>query len=177
MFTKTKLTKSNLLGGYQIIGGLAGVWLTISLLTTIVAFSWLLVLILIIAFGLFGYSIFCGIIIFKNPLIGLKHSRINQFLQVFNFTIFGYGFQYISGLFISIGLDFTETFNIKLNFGTTTWQIIFNQDSEVSLVNFNIVALSLIIFIDKEINKIENKILDNELIEIGQNTESPIHSS
>lgn len=177
MIKKSTITKPDILGGYQIIGGLFGLGLTIVMATKLGPINIFIILLLLFAFVLYGYSIFCGILILSNPIKGLKYSRINQFLQIFNFYISGYGFQYISGIFISLGIDLTNSFNLKFNLGTSTWQIAFNQDSEVSILNINFVALFILIFIDRQIKKIHSQELNKVLIEIGQNVETHDHSS
>lgn len=165
---KIEFTKNNLVALYQIIGGIFGIFLSYRLCRNIQEFNTLILTLIIIAFLLYAYSIICGILIFKNLVQGLRYSRINQFLQIFNFVIFGYGFQYISGLFIEIGIDLTNSFQLQLNFGTSTWQFMINQDSSVSVINFNLFALFLLIYIDKQIKQIENKRKDEEVNSIGR---------
>lgn len=77
-FGKFSIFKTDILASYQIFGGLFGLGLfiyllTISLLREITP-SFLMIAIYLFGIGLFCYSIFCGILIFKNLRSGLKHS-------------------------------------------------------------------------------------------------------
>jgi hypothetical protein len=96
---------------------------------------------------------------------GLNHSLINQYLQLVNLSVAGYGFKYISGFYVSAGLDLTNSSIFKMNFGISTWSLQFNIDSEVVLININFVALFLIVFIDK----LKKKINEHKMItEVSQ---------
>ena len=164
---KPTLSKIEILGGYQILGGLFGVGLTIYLLSSLSVFPIQIIIISLIAFALYGYSILCGFLILKNKISGLKYSRINQFLQIFSFLIFGYGFTYASGVFFNIGVDFTDDFQLAFNFGISNWQITWNHSPEISMANFNIVAFLILIFIEKKMKELDRLTLDGELKEIG----------
>lgn len=164
---KRKFTKVNVLAIYEILGGLFGLVVTVSLITTLSTFNFLFLVIILIPLLLYGHSVFSGILIFKNPLLGLKHSRVNQILQLINFSFLGYAFQYISGLYFSVGIDITEALLFKFDLGTSTWRIAFSQDTIEKIVNFNILALLLIIFIERLIKRIESVDLDKTTF-IGQ---------
>lgn len=109
----------------------------------------ILILLFSIALGLYIYSIYCDILLLKNSKEGLKHSLINQALQMVSFSFFGYAFQYIAGVYFAIGIDLTDGFYIKFNTGLSTWQIIVNSGEQLLFVNVNLVALFLIFFIEK----------------------------
>ena len=135
---------------YQIAGGCIGLLITMWIMLWYPGSIKGLVLIFFsVAVSLYSYSIYCGIMLLKNYKWGLKHSLINQILQVVNFSIFGYAFQYIAGAYLAVGIDLTGSFNIKLNAGISTWQIVFNDDEQLLYVNLNLVALSLVLFIEK----------------------------
>ena len=93
---------------------------------------------------------------------------INQYLQVINFSISGFAFKYISGVYFSTGLDLTNSLKFKFNLGISEWQIYINSDSEVILINLKFVALFLIVFIDKLKKKIKEDKLFSELSQVGQ---------
>jgi hypothetical protein len=137
------------LGIYQIAGGIIGLALTLWLILNQVSFSPLIILLFLIAVGLYFFSIYCGFLLINKEINGLTYSIINLYPQLINFSLLGFSFQYISGLFLSFGVDLTNEFLFKFNLGVSTWLISVGGDSGVILVNFNIVALSLIIFMEK----------------------------
>lgn len=160
----------NIFGYYQIVGGIIGLGLLAGLIMSISSFNWLLLIILFVAVVLFFFSIYCGIILLKRIEFGLKVSKINQLLQVIHFSILGYGFQYASGLHFSIGVDLTTEFNFTFNIGVSSWQMNINNDTPTIAISLNFVALLLIIFIDKALNRLKENHLKNSVLEIGQKT-------
>lgn len=142
---------------YQVAGGIIGALLTISLLKNLITATGVTMLILFLAIALYAYSIFCGVLLFWNKKKGLAHSRINQLLQVFSFAMVGYAFQYVSGLFFTLGLDLTKSVELKFNFGLSSWQININSDSPDLLINFNLIAVLLAVIVEKLIRRIKLK--------------------
>ena len=59
----------------------------------------------------------------------------------------GYVFQYASCIFLHIGIDLSESFNLNFNFGTSSWQIAFGQSSDKIEANINLVAIFLLGFL------------------------------
>ena len=159
--------KVYLFGLYEIIGGLVGIFLTLYLIQTILEFSILLISFLIVALFLYSYSIFCGIMLFSKKLVSFKYSRVNQYLQLFGFFIVGYGFRYVSGFFVTIGLDFTEGFSLNFNAGISTWQINWDQTSNSIVFSFNFIALLLVLFLDKQIRQQNDNKIVKEISKIG----------
>jgi len=167
-FKKIK-PKIRALSIYQIAGGIIGlaftVWLIINNVNSI---NGLLLFLILVAFALYSYSIYCGALLLRDYTWGLKHTLINQVLQVLNFAMLGYAFQYVSGVYISIGIDLTESFNIKFNTGISAWQINFNSDNQLLYVNLNLIALYLIVFTDNLKVKVRNAEIENQLSDIIQ---------
>ena len=153
---------------YQIAGGIIGLGLTIWLIISLISFQWLLLLLFLIALLLYTFSIYCGVILFKNIETGLRFSKINQVLQVIHFTALGYAFKYISGVHLSIGLDLTESLEFQFNMSISGWQFTINDDDPSIIVSLNLVALFLIVFIDKIKLKIKKEQLEKQVFEIGQ---------
>ncbi|HKO80834.1 MAG TPA: hypothetical protein VJU78_10575, partial [Chitinophagaceae bacterium] len=119
--------KIKVLSIYQIVGGGIGLAITIWIMVNYLsAFNGMIFLLFLLALGLYSYSIYCGILLLKNYKSGLKHSLINQALQVLNFAIPGYSFLFVAGIYISIGVDLTESIIMKFNFGFSTWKIDIN---------------------------------------------------
>jgi len=151
------------LGIYQIAGGVIGLGLTIWYLPNALRLAIPgLLLLYIMPFVLYSYSIYCGTLLMRSKETGLKHSMINQYLQLVNFSISGYGFQYISGFYVSAGLDLTHSTLFKMNFGVSTWTLQINFDSEMVLININFIALWLILFIDKLMKKVSEHEMNAE---------------
>ena len=167
-FSKERISKFNALGIYQIAGGIIGLGLTIWIISGLTTITGLLLLLLLIAIGLYSYSIYCGILLLKKKKSGLEHSLINQFLQLVNFSIFGFVFQYISGVFLSMDFDLTNSLNFTFNIGISSWQITINGDTEPLIINFNFVALLLILFIEKLKREIKKEQIEKKITSIGQ---------
>jgi hypothetical protein len=156
---------------YQIIGGVIGIVATIHLIVTITQVNGLLLLIFLFAIGLFSYSIFCGVTLLKAPVKGLRLSKVNQLLQAAHFNLFGYAFQYVSGIHFSPGLDLTDSFNFKLNLSLSTWQISLNTREADVIISLNLVALFLIVFIDKAIQQFKIAEQDEKIMQLGVHEE------
>ena len=155
-FSAETISKLKAFGIYQIVGGLIGIGLTVWLISMQTVISVLIMLMILFALILYSYSIYCGTLLVKQKFYkGLRLSNINQYLQLINFSVLGYGFQYISGAYFTVGVDLTDSFIFKLNFGVSSWQLQFNVGGDLTLINFNIVALLLILFIEKMKKKIE----------------------
>jgi hypothetical protein len=92
LFSKSIATKLRVLGWYQIIGGVIGVLLTLWLFVKMQTLSGLVILLFIIAFGLYGLSITAGKkLLGAQYKLGLRLSIINQVLQIVGFLFLGYG--------------------------------------------------------------------------------------
>ena len=166
--SKFSITKLSILAINQIIGGVIGIVLTIYVMTTAVSFSLLLITILIVILGLYCYSILCGVLIFKSPLTGLKYSLINQYLQILYFSIVGYGFKYLSGLYFSLEFDLGDLPSFQLQGGVSTWNINFKNAFEIKTVGINFIAILLILFIDRQINILKVKAVHDTIEELGE---------
>ena len=167
-FSKDITIKLRAFGIYQIAGGIIGLGLTVWLLTKLTEVLGFALILVLIALGLYAHSIYCGVLLLRNKISGLRHSTINQFLQLLNFAIMGYAFQYVSGVFLSIGIDMTNSFFIKFNLGVSSWAININSGGEDLIVNFNFIALFLILFIDRLKKKINAELLHHEITNIGK---------
>ena len=74
--------------------------------------------------------------------------------------MFGFAFQYAAGIYLTAGLDLTESFNLKFGAGISKFDFNFNIETQRLEVNFNFIALGLIIFIEgvkKKIREEQNK--------------------
>ncbi|OIR07580.1 hypothetical protein GALL_102420 [mine drainage metagenome] len=148
-FSKNISTKLTGLGIYQIAGGIFGIALTFWITATPEKIPSFLFSLFLVPITLYSYSIYCGILLIKQKINGLNYSSVNQYLQLINFSILGYAFKYVSGVYLFAGIDMTHAVDFAFNFGPSNWQITINMDKEIILLNFNFVAFFLIIFIDK----------------------------
>lgn len=152
---------------YQLLGGLYGFFLSVNLFISLPPFSFVTDLLVLIALLLYGFSIYCGVLLFQQKERGLLLSRINQCLQLAGFYVLGYGFSYIAGFFISINLNFTEGIGISFNFGSSAWQINFHQQSDEITFGFNVLALLIIFFINTTLKKVKEEKEDLEFKMFG----------
>lgn len=141
--------KFDFLGIYQILGGLTGIAYFLFFLFTAKEFNGALIL-LIMAILPFLFSIYCGYMVsIKKNFRALQYSSINQILQIISFSIAGFGYQYVSGLMISIGVDYTNDFLFTMNSSISNFRFNINSDKEVLTLQINLVAVFLVFYIDK----------------------------
>lgn len=139
---------------YQIIGGLLGIALTVW-----VMFSGNMVVdqtalrIGLFAGGLYIFSILCGRMLFRNPKRGLVLSIINQLLQVIYFSFGAYGFQYVAGLRIGVGVDMVEGWIFKFRLALSSFHFSIGTDLGQKFIGINLVALFLIFWIERLMEK------------------------
>lgn len=141
-----------MLGIYQLLGGIIGIGLTIWILLSVQVQFVGQYFFIVVAFLLYLYSIFCGLMLLKNKKKGLRLSLVNQLFQIVNLSIVGFAYKYISGFFLSFGLDLTNN-NLLFNFGTSSWELAINTNSIISEVHINLIALFLVFFIERLIGK------------------------
>lgn len=162
--TKSDLTK---LGIYQIIGGVVGLlfilWIIFKnpLLTGITLLVYLFILLF------FGYSIFCGTLCLKAKKNALGHSLANQMLQVFGLAMMGFAFKYVAGIYLTVGLDFTDSIKLSFGAGISKFDFNFNNEKDRIKVDFNLVAFALIYWIDKLIKKVKEEDVNRVASSIG----------
>ncbi|WP_300596939.1 hypothetical protein [Niabella sp.] len=147
MTTKIKTTLSAI-GWYQLAGGVTGA------LMILYAFfkqppAGLNLLIYLLMLLFFAYSFFCGICCLKHKDHALTHAFINQSLQLIGFAALGFAFSYTAGVYVSIGLDLSNAFNIKLGAGISKFTFNINREHARSEISLNLAALWLIYRIDK----------------------------
>ena len=166
----SKDVKSNLtkLGLYQIFGGSVGILIIIWAIYKSPLLTGLTVLVYLFILLFFVYSIFCGTLCLKTKKNALGHSLTNQILQVIGFAIMGFAFNYVSGLYLTIGLDLTDS--IKLDFGAGISKFDFNLNNERDRleVDFNLVAFAVIFWINKLMKKVKEEAIIIQTSSIGK---------
>jgi hypothetical protein len=115
-FSLLVINRIKFLAIYQIAGGIIGFLLVGWFFLQFGSISGIYLFAPLIAFFLFGYSIYCGVILLQKKESGIRLSLISQWLQLFGFIFFGYGFKFASGVFISIGIDLSREVEFALNF-------------------------------------------------------------
>ena len=149
--SKTKIGYQ-VLGYYQIIGGVIGILLNIYGFFTQLPVFGLVIIIPIIFFILYGFSIYCGTQCLKFEEASLTICIYNQVLQILGISIFGVVFSYVAGLYFNFNLDLSNSIQADFNAGVSNFKLYYNQDPGVIKVNVNLIAIGLIIFIDKLIS-------------------------
>ncbi len=156
------------LGMYQIAGGGVGVLMVLWGMYNSEALTGLTILIFGFMLVFFGYSIYCGIICITEKKNALGHSLANQLLQVLGFAIVGFAFKYAAGLYLTIGLDLTESFNLKFGTGISKFELNFNKEVDRVELDYNLVALGLIFWIEKLRKKVKTEIEFRQVASMGE---------
>lgn len=144
------LKKLNILGYYQLVGGIIGLLFTLYILINQSIINGPLVVIFLIALGLMAFSTYSGFLLIKKQYDkGINLSMINQALQVIGFGVLGYSFKYTSGILLGLTVDLTNDFIIGLNFNVTTWKMNWNSDPDLTYISINFIAIFILGFIFK----------------------------
>jgi hypothetical protein len=151
--------KLKVLGWYQILGGAAGILVTLYILVRTAQISGIALILYLFVFFLYGFSAWCGRLLLSDKYTrGLKLSIINQALQIVSFFAFGYGYMYVSGLMFFVGIKLVHGFTFNFNFGIiSSWQININTDAEGTELAINLVALYLVYFIEKLLRTVKQE--------------------
>ncbi|MCD4772258.1 MAG: hypothetical protein K8R41_02605 [Bacteroidales bacterium] len=174
MKLRIKSTKKTILilGLYQIIGALFGFYLIAKLLLRTSEINGVILLIYLIAIGLYCLSMKAGsLLIRKEYKRGLLFSLINQILQTIAYAVGGYKYYYFSGAKLSTGLNFNNGFELKFDFGITSeFGLSWNSGDEYYLY-INVLAIFLIyVIIDiyEETFKKNKNIENSEMKEVHE---------
>lgn len=160
-------SKMSIIGWYQLIGGFAGAMLVLYTMFNISQFSALMMLLFGVMLSFFGYSIFCGKLCLDCKANALRHSYINQLLQLLGFSVLGVSFSYVAGLFFTIGLDLTNEIKLHLNVGISKFDFSINMNEELTYFNFNVIAFAFIYYIDKLSAKMKDQKVNTVIDSIG----------
>ena len=162
---KLNLTK---LGFYQIFGGSVGILIIIWAIYKSPILTGLTVLVYLFILLFFVYSIFCGTLCLKTKKNALGHSLTNQILQVIGFAIMGFAFNYVSGLYLTIGLDLTDSIKLDFSAGISKFDFNLNNEKDRVEVDFNLVAFAVIFWIDKLMKKVKEEAIIIQTSSIGK---------
>lgn len=136
----------------QIVGGVTGIGLVAYLMLQTGTINGAILLIFLVGLGLFSYSIYSGkrLLTDADKVTGIILSIINQVVQLFQWSMFGYGLSYSSGAEITLGV---QGLTFKFNFAAivSTFKMAINTDDEF-FIKLNLIAI-LIIFVLVDIMK------------------------
>lgn len=150
--------RMKILGFYQIAGGFYGLYGIIRPFVQEASLGGLMILFYALGFGLFGFSLYCGNLLRKGKLNGLKLSLWNQLLQVVQFSISAISFGYYSGIRLSIGFDWTNLFLPDWAFGLSGFEIRYALSETANLFFIiNLVPLIIIYLLNNLEEKIEQR--------------------
>src|SRR6266498_2281124 len=143
---KDNQTTLLIIGIYQIVGGILGLGLVATILMRMGNVNGPVLLIFLIAIGLYYLSLKSGILIIQNQSQkkGIIFSMVNQIVQFISFAVGGNKYDYVSGIKGRIGFDFT--FDLGLN---STFNFSINADDAEYFMYVNVFAiLVFIVLID-----------------------------
>src|SRR5258706_13508946 len=140
----TKLTLK-IISWLQIVGGVTGIWLVAHLMLQTGTINGPLLLIFLIGLALFIYSIYSGkrLLTDVDKRSGIILSIINQAIQLFQWSMFGYGFSYSSGAEITLGIQ-GLTFKFNLAVIVSSFKMAINSEDEF-FIKINLIAVFVII--------------------------------
>jgi hypothetical protein len=64
------------------------------------------------------------------------------------FTVFGFAFNYVAGVYIRVGLDITSSMNFDFGIGISSFWLSTISEPDRFIIDINLIALVLIIWID-----------------------------
>ncbi len=139
----------NALAAWQIFGGFLGIGLAIRIMPGLKGLSGTGSGMVFLAAVFYLFSVACGIILFKNRKSGLNLSLLNQVLQVLNFAIGSYAYNYVAGFKIGFGIDFMSGWLLKLNLSVSSFRLILNSPTGSFFMGLNLLALVLVYVIER----------------------------
>ncbi len=162
--TRTSLTT---LGLYQIGGAVFAFYLVFRKISNELYFDFGQIIFLLSSMLIFfGYSTYCGILCIRLKNMAIRHSYINHFLQVITFTAFGYGFEYVSGVSLNIGVHSAGA--PKFKFDASSYHLTINMGNAPEIAKFavNLIAVAIIYFIYRLNRKIKKEKSSQAILEL-----------
>jgi hypothetical protein len=142
----------------QIIGGIAGLGLIAYLLLQTDTINGAILLIFLIGLSLFIFSIYAGkvLLINSNKKKGIMLALINQTIQLFQWSMFGYGLSYNTGAELLIGIK--SPLSIDFNFGVIIPAFSMSiKSSDQFFFKINLISVLLIIVLIDILSEIKVK--------------------
>lgn len=160
------LIKIKFIGLFQIIGGIIGLGMLTWLASIQREINLSLILLIAFIIFLYCYSILCGILLFRNPVPGLRLTFINQVLQVFQIALLGHAYKYLSGFGLVIGCDLTDKFVFSFDFEFSSFLMHFDTGNETRFLKFNTVAIFLSYYSIVLLERYQAIMKEREIIDI-----------
>ncbi len=146
------------IGWYQILGGIIGVFMVCYTLFYTGELTGIDLLFFLIIVLLLIFNIYCGNLLRKADIRGLKLSTWNQALQILQFGIVAFGFEYYAGIRLAFGFDWGELFRTDIAISATSIHLRYTPDKTSDLsIWINIVPIIIIYWIDKIEQDIEER--------------------
>jgi len=144
------------LGYYQIIGGIIGILMMILSIYDQLNSNGFFLFALFLFMSLCGFSIYSGILLLqKKYQKGLKFSVFTQAVQILSFVLLGYIFDFAIGIYLRLTVELTNDTIFGLDFGFTNWNLSRTANPDLIEINLNIVAIILLLFISKCLDRIK----------------------
>ena len=161
---KSVENKIKYLGIYQLLGGVIGILNTLRFLPNFEVINGGILTLLLIIFGLYSFSAFCGyLLIRKRYLNGLNLSIYNQLIQIIGFGVLGYAFHFTAGIYCGIKLSLTHDTIMTFMLGHSAAMLNINSNPEFTELSINFIALILINFIFNIKTKLEKDSVNREI--------------
>ena len=80
----------------------------------------------------------------------------------------GFAFKYVAGLYLTVGLNLTDSVTFDFGAGISKFDFNFNNEKERLELDFNLVAFGLIYWIEKLRKKIRTEIELRQISSIGE---------
>lgn len=145
---KSTHTTLLVLGIYQVIGAVLGYYVIASVLLHTGEINGALLLIFLIAIGLYSLSLKAGsLLIRKEYKRGLVFSLVTQILQIISIGVGGYNYSFCSGSRLAAGFNFTDGFLFKFDLALTSrFNLSWNNGEELFFF-VNLLAVFLVYII------------------------------
>ncbi|MDQ2180192.1 hypothetical protein [Marinifilum sp. D714] len=145
--TKTTL---KIIGIYQILGGIFGLCISGWLLMRTGQINGPILLIFLVAIGLYLFSIQSGNLILQKNRVkrGIIYSMIHHAIQVIAISTGEYKYEYYSGAKGTIGFEFTKGFEFNFGIGLSEFNFTINSDSGELFLFVNIFAIIVLIVLN-----------------------------
>ena len=137
------------IGVYQLIGGIGGLLIFVWGIYDKSFEGSIVELFQLICPLFFLYSIFCGILCFKNERNALGYTLFNQLLQIAGFSVMGIRYKYVAGFYFDMGINLSQSLHLQFGMGIPTFNLFLNYPEEVIMFDFNWVAIILAYWIFK----------------------------
>lgn len=167
---KNTKTTIKVLGFYHILGGIIGLWITSKLLWNFGQITGPVLLISLVAIGLYCFSIQIGNLILQGNRMkrGIIYAFILNALQIISFSTGSYQYNFYSGIKGVFGFNLTNGFELYFGAGLSEVAFTVNQSTESIYLLFNVFAIFVVVVINSIYNekysitvtKNENKITD-----------------